>query len=718
VEYLVSPTLLPGEPQSPPSPSAILPPAEQAEARDDVTAAARHLRASYLFSELTPEELGGLAANCEQVGLDAGEILIRQGDFGDDMYVVLEGRLTVTRIEDGSNGAESAAAANSASGPAGTLLGEVRSGEPVGEVALVGRVTRMATVTAVAPTTVLKLSRAALDAFIDAHPETGETLRGTMEYRLQWARTRRLRPDRTALVEALSACLGGLEPDALAFLADEVQWVTLPRGALLMRQGEPGDFMYFVCGGRLRVFARRDDGAELHIAELGPGETVGEMALISRESRSASVDAVRDAELLRLSRNGFDRLLGEHPGTMALFTRILVDRLSQHVKARAMLTQLRSTPLVTVEECLDVTRTPNLVLRNLKITQMYHRLSLELTTMLGHADANWCTFACNASKTAGYSIRREELPMAELLGLMRRSRTFGRPLNALHRAAVRSRMTARFDQVLVAVTDTISAGNLKVFAELAPIFARMIQTFHGDLEYDANKRDRFLSTLRPGSTAAGGQDTLAEALGHYYDAMFEQRPKRKTELILLGNIKVGLHEQMRLQPNIVEALNAPLSVGLGGVLFPRFVLRGVQVMPSFLAVPMQRNLSWTERLLLAWLTKSWRTLVTRSLMTLRLPYGQLRLGAKVPELPNARMYADMLQHIEHPELARLVEHFSAIPEGRGRGHASDWGDLDDRMRFIVHLFRSRQKSLELFDQPFFYEQRLEMEADRVPLGAL
>jgi hypothetical protein len=105
-------------------------------------------------------------------------------------------------------------------------------------------------------------------------------------------------------------------------------------------------------------------------------------------------------------------------------------------------------------------------------------------------------------------------------------------------------------------------------------------------------------------------------------------------------------------------------------------------------------------------------------MTLRLPYGNLRLGARVPELPNARMYADMLQQLEHPELARLVESFSATGDGRRRSHASDWGELDDRMRFIVHLFRSRQKSLELFDQPFFYEQRLEMEANRVPLGAL
>ena len=109
--------------------------------------------------------------------------------------------------------------------------------------------------------------------------------------------------------------------------------------------------------------------------------------------------------------------------------------------------------------------------------------------------------------------------------------------------------------------------------------------------------------------------------------------------------------------------------------------------------------------------------MTRSLMTIRLPYGDLRLGADVPELPNARSFADMLQTLENPELVRLVGKYD-LPAPKRRSRAADWGSLDDRMRFIVSLFRSRQKSLELFDQPFFYEQRLEMLANRVPSGEL
>lgn len=659
---------------------------------------ASYLVSTHLFGDSGEDALNDLASSCRTVTLKSGDVLLREGEVGDRMYVVVAGRLHATHR--GADGVDS-------------YLGEVRTGEHVGEGALLDGAPRMATVTAASDSTVLEISREALNTFLERHPSVRASLRESLEYRLRWARTRRLRPDRNALIRTLSDALGVVDVTALSFLADEVGWETLPRGAILMRQNERGDCLYFVVSGRLRVFGVRDDGERINIATVGPGETLGEMAVLSNEPRAASVEALSDAELLRLSKAGFDRLINEHPQTMAVFTRIIVARLGSRIRSRSTVTQLRTMPLVTLDDCEDVVRTQHLVLRNLKITQMYHRLSVELTMLLGHADANWCTFACNASKTAGYSIRREEIPMAELFALMRRSGPFQRPLSAIRRRALNTSIAARCDRILQAVTDAISAGNLKVFAELGPVFSRLIHTFHSDVEYDGDKLARFLSTLKTGPTETGGQDTLAEALTHYYEAVFEHSPKKKTELILLGNIKVGLHEQMRLQPNIVEALNAPLAVGLHGASFSW--LR--RLLPGFAVTALERWFAARERGLVEWFTKLWRRLVTRSLMTIRLPYGDLPLGSDVPELPNARLFADMLQTLENPELVRLVARYE-LPTPKRRSRAADWGSLDDRMRFIVNLFRSRQKSLELFDQPFFYEQRLEMAANRIPSGEL
>ena len=649
---------------------AVVPENEDREADDRV---ASQLRATHLFGDLDQQQISALAAACNQARIPAGEVFIKEGDPGDHMYLVVSGRLRVTQKSEYGD----------------VVLGEVREGEHFGEIALLGRTPRMATVTAVTACELIALSRDTLQKFIAQNPKLSETLTSGLIYRLNWAKTRRHRPSPEALSKHLAEIVS-VEPSKLAGLEAETQWQPLPRGTVLMREGEKGDCLYFVLAGRLRAYTKNEDGSEIDLGEIGPGESVGEMALLGNALRSAYVVTERDSELLRLSQAGFDRLVAEHPQTMVIFTKVLMDRLNRRIRQRGVVTQVRSSGVVSVEECEDITKTENLVLRNLKITQMYHRLSLQLTTLLGHEDANWCTFACNASKTAGYSIRREELPFYGAILMLKQNRHAAALLDKAEQTFASSWAMKKVETILQGVSDAISAGNLKVFAELAPIFARFVRTFHSDSEYSREKLNAFLDTMKSGATEAGGQDTLKEALAHYYEATFEPNMKRKTELILLGNIKVGLHEQMRLQPNIIDALNTPLALGLAELPKHRLIVKALEKV-----------------------TVLWRRLATQSLMTLRLPYGVLRLGSEIPNLPNARIYADMLQSLDNQELARIVKHFSRAHSG-----FADWGNLDDRMKFIVQLFRSRQKSLELFDQPFFWEQRVEMAGNLVPGGRL
>lgn len=651
------------------------------------------LRKTYLFDELPGESLIEVAARCRELSLQPGDTAVRQGDRGESLFVILSGRFEVVRTDETGRD---------------VLLGELARGEYFGEGALLDATPRMATVRAKSSAELLVLDRSALDVFFALDPTHRECLRSGLDHRVKWAKARSMRPSVERVIAALGELTGGLDASALAQLEGEVEWVTLPRNMVLMRQGEPGDCLYLVVSGRLRVYGHLADGGEVQIGEIGPGESVGEMALLSNDPRTANVAAERDSELLRLSRSGFEHLVNDHPKTMGMFARVTVERLSRRIRARDVVSQLRGRPLVTAEECDQIAQTENLVLRNLKITQMYYRLSLQLSLMLGQQDANWCTFACNASKTAGYSIRRQELPFANLLAMLQDSPRGARLVELGERLLAWSSLQRRIDVILQAVSETISAGNLKVFAELAPIFARMSATFYKDSDYDRAKLQTFLDTLRRGPTEAGGQDTLAEALSHYYEAMFEHSPKRRTELILLGNIKVGLHEQVRLQPNIVDALDAPMRIG-----FDRIVAANMRLVPG-----LRTALQAAERELVVRACAVWRRLVTKNMMTLRLPYGDVRLGRDVPRLPKSRLLPDMLQELQHPELVRLARELGGEETGQRSRSASDWGDLGDRMSFILDLFRSRQKSLELFDQPFLYEQRLEMEANRLPAGRL
>lgn len=143
----------------------------------------------------------------------------------------------------------------------------------------------------------------------------------------------RTRAPRTEAVQALIAA-GFIDPDesALAALSNEVETIVIDDGETLMTEGEVGDAMYLVISGRLRAFVRRD-GIEQAVGEIGRGEVVGEMALLTDAPRAATVRAIRDAELARLSRAGFERLAQSHPAAVLNMTRLIVQRLQRLLSA-------------------------------------------------------------------------------------------------------------------------------------------------------------------------------------------------------------------------------------------------------------------------------------------------------------------------------------------------------------------------------------------------
>lgn len=89
---------------------------------------------------------------------------------------------------------------------------------------------------------------------------------------------------------------------------DTVDFIDLPAGGVLFEQGDTGEHLYIVVSGTLGVRLRRPDGSETTIDQLAPGAVVGEMALLSGGKRSATVFAIEDARLARLSRVALDEM--------------------------------------------------------------------------------------------------------------------------------------------------------------------------------------------------------------------------------------------------------------------------------------------------------------------------------------------------------------------------------------------------------------------------
>jgi putative oxidoreductase len=89
--------------------------------------------------------------------------------------------------------------------------------------------------------------------------------------------------------------------------------VSVPAGARIVSQGEAPEFFYVIQAGRVRVFRETADRIQTNLTELGAGAYFGEVALVTGQPRSASVEAMEEAKLIKVSKEEFDRLLDQNP---------------------------------------------------------------------------------------------------------------------------------------------------------------------------------------------------------------------------------------------------------------------------------------------------------------------------------------------------------------------------------------------------------------------
>ena len=367
--------------------------------------------------------------------------------------------------------------------------------------------------------------------------------------------------------------------------------------------------------------------------------------------------------------------------------------------------------LPTVNDIDQISRLAEPRLRNLQITQCYSEISRFLTRLTG-LDANWCTFATWASKQAGQTIRQEDLIRTfeercslsvEVSAVLEALGDKLKGLNARRHARIPREALVRCINpagAFARASDAVARGNQKVFEEIGREFARFLETFHDDDNFDAEKMERFCAALRPGEPP-DGQRFLGKSFRAYCEAHFRSDPKERAELMLLANLCAGYHEQIRLQPEITEALNAAventseLKHDLEAILLPGFWLRARSRLlghRSLLHPVFDQLIQAINRLI--------RQVITDHLMSLHLPGPEvLRLGMDLREA-----FARPLEQIRDPRLMAMLARTDATPNSLRESGALDWSDFTDRMHFITDFFRSYQQRQNLFDPPFTPEQ--------------
>ena len=240
-----------------------------------------------LFSDLEPGALADLLDAFEASPVGTDEVLIAEGDEGTDAFVVADGVLNVSRRI----------------GEDDVVLAALGPGAIFGEMALVSDAPRAATVRAAMPSTVLRVRRAELEELAATTPELGQRLS-------EFCRARML-----SNLMRHSELLGAVPRDQREELVSRFETCHFEADDILVEAGAEGAALYLIASGAVAV--ESDEEGSLPIAELGPGEVVGEISLVLRRPANASVRALHPTVALRLGRDEFQDAIKAHPTLLA-----------------------------------------------------------------------------------------------------------------------------------------------------------------------------------------------------------------------------------------------------------------------------------------------------------------------------------------------------------------------------------------------------------------
>ncbi len=239
------------------------------------------LRRMPLFATMDEAELELLSSRLTAEHFPAGRVIIRQGDKGDRFYIMKQGHVEVT-VRDEAGVTE--------------VVNQLDRGNYFGELALLRVAPRNATCRATVPTEVLSLTRDDFDRLVKARFDMREKVDRSI------ARADLLR--RMPLFAELDA-------QQVQLIAARMRQKTFEPGVALMKQGGIGRTFYVIESGRVQVSVSQD-GEEKVVAERGPGEYVGEIALLLEVARTATVTALTRTRTLTLNKGDFDRLVAAH----------------------------------------------------------------------------------------------------------------------------------------------------------------------------------------------------------------------------------------------------------------------------------------------------------------------------------------------------------------------------------------------------------------------
>ena len=242
------------------------------------------LKGTTALSILSDEELGQFSDHLELVHYTLGQTIVRAGDESDSFYVVYSGRARV--VANNANGEE-------------VTVGTLTRGTAFGEQGLLSSAPRTFTVRAASDLALLRMTKVDFDTLLKGNP----ALRNYFQNYISELSIRNFLK--------LCTVFSPLSADEIRTLLGSMVVKAYAAGSAIIREGEVGDAFYILRSGSAEVIKESEGGKVLN--HLKAGDSFGELALLTGQTRAASVITTEPSSVFRLERTEFDRIVASAP---------------------------------------------------------------------------------------------------------------------------------------------------------------------------------------------------------------------------------------------------------------------------------------------------------------------------------------------------------------------------------------------------------------------
>ncbi len=249
-----------------------------------------------LFKGLNDSDIEQLCGTVEIRKFLPGETIIRQGEEGDSIFIILQGSVKVYYNDEIGKILE---------------LSYLTKGDFFGEMGFFGNNIRRASVDSVDESIIIELKKADVDNLIKKHRNIEEIL-------LKFYKERIL-----DLIVATTPIFYPLDVDVRKELVKNFNLKKYRKGEFIIKEGESSDAMFIIKSGKVAV---EKNGQSL--AELGPSDFFGEIGLVTGQKRTADIIALTDVELMELKKSDVDVIISKYPEVLEILKDFIHQRTS------------------------------------------------------------------------------------------------------------------------------------------------------------------------------------------------------------------------------------------------------------------------------------------------------------------------------------------------------------------------------------------------------